>query len=60
MIDLMHKTQNVPVPYPTMLHSEQKCTHKALWDIEQEQGFVKLVYSWDEPDSACRCPYGLA
>ena len=26
-IDLIHKSQNVPVPYPTMLHSEQKCAH---------------------------------
>ena len=26
-IDLIHKSQNTPVPYPTMLHSEQKCAH---------------------------------
>ena len=26
-IDLIHKSQNVPVPYPTMLYSEQKCEH---------------------------------
>ena len=25
--DLIHKSQNAPVPYPTMLHSEQKCAH---------------------------------
>ena len=24
-IDLIHKSLNVPIPYPTMLHSEQKC-----------------------------------
>ena len=24
-IGLVHKSQNAPVPYPTMLHSEQKC-----------------------------------
>ena len=37
MIDLIHKSQNTPVPYPTMLHSEQKCAHfdGALWDMEQ-------------------------
>ena len=27
LIDLFHKSQNAPVPYPTMLHSEQKCAH---------------------------------
>ena len=26
-IDLTHKSQKAPVPYPTMLHSEQKCAH---------------------------------
>ena len=26
-IDLIHKSQNAPVPYPTMLYSEQKCAH---------------------------------
>ena len=25
--DRFHKSQNAPVPYPTMLHSEQKCAH---------------------------------
>ena len=49
-IDLIHKSQNAPVPYPTMLHSEQKCAHfcsewsivgygtGAFWDLR------KLVY----------------
>ena len=27
VIDLIHKSQNAPVPYPTILHSEQKCAH---------------------------------
>ena len=27
MIDLIHESQNAPVPCPTMLHSEQKCAH---------------------------------
>ena len=26
-IDLIHKSQNAPVPYPTRLHQEQKCAH---------------------------------
>ena len=25
--DLSNKSQNAPAPYPTMLHSEQKCSH---------------------------------
>ena len=25
--DQFHKSQNAPVPYPTMVHSEQKCAH---------------------------------
>ena len=29
-----HKSQNTPVPYPTMLHSEQKCAHFCFeWSI---------------------------
>ena len=27
--DLIHKSQNSPVPYPTMLHSKQKCAHSS-------------------------------
>ena len=27
IIDQFHKSQNAPVPYPTMLYSEQKCAH---------------------------------
>ena len=30
IIDLIHKSQNAPVPYPTMLHSKQKCVHFCL------------------------------
>ena len=26
-IDQFHKFRNAPVPYPTILHSEQKCAH---------------------------------
>ena len=44
-IDLINKSHNAPVPYPTMHHSEQKCAHfcyewcivgyetGALWDF---------------------------
>ena len=33
-IDQFHKSQNAPVPYPTMLHSEQKCAHFCSeWNI---------------------------
>ena len=44
-INQFHKSQNAPVPYPRMLHSEQKCTHffsewsilgygtSAFWDL---------------------------
>ena len=44
-MDQFHKSQNAPVPYPRMLHSEQKCAHfcsewsilgygtGAFWDI---------------------------
>ena len=44
-IDLIHKSHNAPVPYPTLHHSEQKCTHfcsewcivgygtSAFWDL---------------------------
>ena len=32
-IDLIHKSQNAPVSYHTMLHSEQKCAHGAFWDL---------------------------
>ena len=34
VIDPIHKSQNAPVPYPTMLHLEQKCTHFCSeWNI---------------------------
>ena len=53
MIEQFHKSQNAPVPYPTILHSEQKCAHfclnGALWDMEQvhsgicELGQLKML-----------------
>ena len=46
-IDQFNKFHNAPVPYPTMLYSEQKCViisvlNGALWDIEQ----VKILDLW--------------
>ena len=44
-MDQFHKSQNAPVPHPTLLHSEQKCAHfcsewsivgcgtSAFWDL---------------------------
>ena len=41
-MDQFHKSQNAPIPYPTMLHSEQKCAYlwgfvgygtSAFWDV---------------------------
>ena len=45
-IDQFHKSQNAPVPYPTMLHSEQKCA--ALCDIERvHSGICELdQFDW--------------
>ena len=38
-IKLINKSQNAAVPYPTVLHSEQKCVHFcsewSIWDMEQ-------------------------
>ena len=41
VIELLHKSQNAPVPYPTLLHSEQKLDvhisvlNGAMWDVEE-------------------------
>ena len=56
-IDPIHKSQNAPVPYPTVLHSEQKCAHfcsewsivgygtDAFWDFwNRSIGFVWFWY----------------
>ena len=54
LIDLIHKSHNAPVPYPTMHHSEQKCAHfcsewcivgygtGALWDL-----WIRSIGIWD-------------
>ena len=54
LINLIHKSHNAPVPYPTMLHSEQKCAHfcsewnivgcgtGAVWDL-WNWSFWKLI-----------------
>ena len=52
-MDQFHKSQNAPVPYPKMLHSEQKCAHfcsewsilgygtGAFWDI-----WIRAIWVW--------------
>ena len=36
VIDLFHKSQNAPVPYPIMLHNVHiYVLNEALWDMEQ-------------------------
>ena len=47
-INLLHKSHNAPIRYPTMHHSEQKCAHFfsvhcRIWD-KCIEGFVNLVY----------------
>ena len=42
VIDLVHKSHNTPVLYPTMHNSEQKCAH-LLWN-RWIVWFVRLVY----------------
>ena len=32
-MDLIHKSQNAPILYPTMLHPEQKSAHFSEWSI---------------------------
>ena len=44
-IDIIHKSYNSPVPYPTMHHSEQKNVHIfvlncALWDLGQVHDWI--------------------
>ena len=46
-IDLIHKSQDVPVPYPRMLQSEQKYTHSVLngafWDMERVHSGISEI-----------------
>ena len=40
-INLLHKSHNASVPYPTMLHSEQKFLFwMEHWDMEQEHSVI--------------------
>ena len=45
---LIHKSRNTPVPYPTMLHSEQKCAHFCSeWSIVgYETGAFWDLWNW--------------
>ena len=54
-VELIHKSQNAPVPYPIMFHSEQKCAHfcsewsivgygtGALWDLWDWSIFFNIL-----------------
>ena len=44
IIDLIHKSKNAPVPYPTMLYQEQKCAH--LWPEWIIVGYATDTF-WD-------------
>ena len=37
LTDLIYKSQNAPVPNPTMLYSEQKCAHSEICEIDPFQ-----------------------
>ena len=37
LTDLIYKSQNAPVPNPTMLYSEQKCAHSEICEIDPVQ-----------------------
>ena len=60
VIDLIHKSQNAPVPYPTMLLSDKNVQisvlNGALWDMEQVHSWIyevgQLHYAFHCP--ACR------
>ena len=46
-IDLIHKSQNAPVPYPSVHHSEQKCTYFCSeWSIVGH-GSGAFWYLWN-------------
>ena len=47
-IDLIHKSENSPVPYPRMLHSEQKCARFCSeWSIlGYETGAFWDLWNW--------------
>ena len=52
-IDLIHKSHNAPVPYPTMLHSEQKYAHFCSeWSI---MGYGTSAF-WDLWNRSIRIP----
>ena len=53
--DLIHKSQNAPVPYPTMLHSEQKCAHfcSELSIVGYGTGTFWDLLNWSIPCGCC-------
>ena len=64
IIDQSHKSQNAPVPYPTIHHSVQKMCTFLFWMVHC--GYVNLVncwYGWIDSERSvtkqrriCRCP----
>ena len=59
--DLIHKSQNAPVPYPTILHSEQKCVHFcsewSIVDMKQEHSWICEIGILTL-EQACHCSIG--
>ena len=54
-INPIHKSQNATVPYPTMLHSEQKCAHFCSeWSIAG-YGTGTFWDLWNQSISIVRC-----
>ena len=66
LIEQSHKSHNVPVPYPTMHHSEQKCAYfcsewcivgyqtGALWDLWDSSTTQLTFLSWERSDIQSR------
>ena len=55
-IDVIHKSQNAPVPYPTMLHPEQKCAHFCSeWSpVGYGTGSLWDLWSWSVVCYVCK------
>ena len=47
LYDLIHKSQNAPVPYPTMPHSEQKCVYNMVCSALFPQRALYTVHCTD-------------
>ena len=68
-IDLIHKSQNAPVPYPMTLHLEQKCVHHcygwsivgygtgAFWDWKKWFVVGAIPHTWKRTELTCGHPH---